>query len=154
VQRLPEAHTDMIFAIIGEELGLIGVACVLAAFAALAWAGFSIALAAKDPFGKRIAAGVTALIVGQAAINFGGVLSIVPLTGVPLPLISYGGSSLITTLAGIGVVLAVAAREREPQTARRPQAVEAVTPPPANVRRLERPAGRPQRRTRRTAAQR
>jgi cell division protein FtsW len=106
--RLPEAHTDMIFAIIGEELGLLGVLAVVAAFALLAWAGVSIALRSADPFGRRLAAGVTALVAGQAAINFGGVLSILPLTGVPLPLVSFGGTSLITTLAGLGLVLSVA----------------------------------------------
>jgi cell division protein FtsW len=109
---LPEAHTDLIFAIVAQELGLLGVIGLVAAFAAVAWAGFTIALRAKDPFGKRVAAGVTALVVGQAAINFGGVLGLLPLTGVPVPLVSFGGSSLITTLAGVGVVLAVAAHDR------------------------------------------
>jgi cell division protein FtsW len=109
---LPEAHTDLIFAIVAQELGLFGVIGLVAAFAAVAWAGFTIALRAKDPFGKRVAAGITALVVGQAAINFGGVLGLLPLTGVPVPLVSFGGSSLITTLAGVGVVLAVAAHDR------------------------------------------
>jgi cell division protein FtsW len=109
---LPEAHTDLILAITGEELGLLGVLAVLAGFAAIAWAGFSIALAAKDPFGQRLAAGLTALVVGQAVLNIGGVLGVLPLTGVPIPFISFGGTSLIVTLAGVGMVLSVAANDR------------------------------------------
>jgi cell division protein FtsW len=109
---LPEAHTDLILAIVGEELGLLGTLAVVAGFSAIAWAGFSIALAAKDPFGQRLAAGMTALVVGQAVLNFGGVLGVLPLTGVPVPFISFGGTSLIVTLAGIGTVLSVAAHDR------------------------------------------
>jgi cell division protein FtsW len=109
---LPEAHTDLILAIVGEELGLLGTLAVVSAFAAIAWAGFSIALAAKDPFGQRLAAGMTTLIVGQAALNMGGVLGVLPLTGVPVPLLSFGGTSMIVTLAGIGMVLSVAAHDR------------------------------------------
>jgi cell division protein FtsW len=109
---LPEAHTDMIFAVIGQELGLMGVLALLLLFSAFAWAGFSIALQARDPFGKLLAAGVTTLVVGQAAVNFGGVLGVLPFTGVPLPLVSYGGSSLISVLAGIGLVLSVAQNGR------------------------------------------
>jgi cell division protein FtsW len=109
---LPEAHTDLILAIIGEELGLLGTLAVVAGFSAIAWAGFSIALAAKDPFGQRLAAGMTTLIVGQAVLNMGGVLGVLPLTGVPVPLLSFGGTSLVVTLAGIGMVLSVAAHDR------------------------------------------
>ncbi|MEO9174670.1 MAG: putative peptidoglycan glycosyltransferase FtsW, partial [Gaiellales bacterium] len=109
---LPEAHTDMILAIVGDELGLVGTLAVVAGFTAVAWAGFSIALAAKDPFGQRLAAGMTALVVGQAVLNFGGVLGVLPLTGVPVPFVSFGGTSLIVTLAGIGTVLSVAAHDR------------------------------------------
>jgi cell division protein FtsW len=109
---LPEAHTDLILAIVGEELGLLGTLAVVAGFAAIAWAGFSIALDAKDPFGQRLAAGLTTLIVGQAALNMGGVLGVLPLTGVPVPLLSFGGTSLIVTLAAIGMVLSVAAHDR------------------------------------------
>jgi cell division protein FtsW len=104
---LPEAHTDMIFAVIGEELGLVGTAIVVGGFAAFAWAGFTIALRARDPFGKLVAAGATALVAGQAAINLGAVTSILPLTGVPLPLISFGSSSKVVTLVMVGVVLAI-----------------------------------------------
>jgi cell division protein FtsW len=105
---LPEAHTDMILAIIGEELGLVGTTAVIAAFAAFAYAGFRIALACKDPFGKRLAAGLTALVTGQAAINLAAVLGLAPLTGIPLPFVSYGGSSLVVLLAGVGVLLNIA----------------------------------------------
>jgi cell division protein FtsW len=97
---------------VGEELGLLGTLAVVAGFTAVAWAGFSIALAAKDPFGQRLAAGMTALVVGQAVLNFGGVLGVLPLTGVPVPFVSFGGTSLIVTLAGIGTVLSVAAHDR------------------------------------------
>jgi cell division protein FtsW len=137
INSLPEAHTDMIFAIVGEELGLLGVVGVIAAFVALGWAGFTIAMRAKDPFGKRLAAGVTALIVGQAAINMGGVLSVLPLTGVPIPLISYGGTSLIATLMGMGLVLSVAAHDRA-----RPLRV--APPAPPRRRATERPDGAPE----------
>jgi cell division protein FtsW len=105
---LPEAHTDMILAIIGEELGLVGTTAVIAAFATFAYAGFRIALSCKDPFGKRLAAGLTALVTGQAAINLAAVLGLAPLTGIPLPFVSYGGSSLVVLLAGVGVLLNIA----------------------------------------------
>ena len=85
---LPEAHTDMIFAIVGEELGLIGSTGVIVAFGVFAWAGFRVALHCRDPFGKRLAAGLTTLICGQAAINLCAVLGIAPLTGIPLPFVS------------------------------------------------------------------
>ncbi len=105
---LPEAHTDMMFAVIGEELGLIGVTLVLMAFCAFAYAGIRLALACKDPFAKRLAAGITALVCGQAAINMAAALGLAPLTGIPLPFVSYGGSSLVMMLAGVGVLLNIA----------------------------------------------
>jgi len=105
---LPEAHTDMIFAIIGEELGLVGAAAVIAAYCAFAYAGLRIALTCKDPFGKRLAAGLTALVCGQAAINLSAVMGLAPLTGIPLPFVSYGGSSLVVTLASVGILLNIA----------------------------------------------
>ena len=92
---LPEAHTDMIFAIIGEELGLVGVTLVIAAYGAFAWAGMRIALRSRDPFGKALAVGLTTLVCGQAALNLAAVVGIAPLTGIPLPLVSYGGTSLV-----------------------------------------------------------
>jgi len=108
VSYLPEAHTDMIFAVIGEELGLVGSTFVIAAFAALALVGFRIALRCPDRFGKLLAAGITALVCGQAAINLAATLGIAPLTGIPLPFVSYGGSSLVVLLAGMGVLLNIA----------------------------------------------
>ncbi len=114
VYYVPEAHTDMIFAIIGEELGLAGALVILAGFAAFAWAGFTIALRARDRFSQLVAVGTTSLIAGQAAINVGAVTGILPLTGIPLPLVSYGSSSKLSTLLMVGVVLAVC---REGRTA-------------------------------------
>ena len=105
---LPEAHTDMIMAVIGEELGLVGVTAVVAAFAAFAYAGLRIALTCKDPFGKRLAAGLVALVSGQAVINLAAVLGLAPLTGIPLPFISYGGSSLVVALLSVGILLNIA----------------------------------------------
>ena len=105
---LPEAHTDMIFAIIGEELGLVGAAAVIAAYAAFAYFGLRIAIGCKDPFGKRLAAGLTVLVSGQAAINLAAVMGLAPLTGIPLPFVSYGGSSLVIALVSVGILLNIA----------------------------------------------
>ena len=105
---LPEAHTDMIFAIIGEELGLIGATLVIAAYAAFAWAGLRIALRCRDPFGKALAVGITTLVCGQAALNLAAVVGMAPLTGIPLPLVSYGGTSLVVLLAAVGILLNIA----------------------------------------------
>ena len=105
---LPEAHTDMIFAIVGEELGLVGTTALLGAYAAFAYAGFRVALACKDPFGKRLAAGITTLVCGQALINVAAVMGIAPLTGITLPFVSYGGSSLVVGLAAVGILLNIA----------------------------------------------
>ena len=109
---LPEAHTDMIFAIVGEELGLIGSTFVIAAFGLFAYAGFRVALRCRDPFGKFLAAGLTSLVCGQAAVNLAAVLGIAPLTGIPLPFVSYGGSSLVVLLAGVGILLNIAVNDR------------------------------------------
>ena len=105
---LPEAHTDMIFAIIGEELGLLGTTAVIAAFAVFAYTGMRIALRCKDPFGKRLAVALTTLVCGQAFINLAAVMGVAPLTGIPLPFVSYGGSSLVVLLASVGVLLNIA----------------------------------------------
>ena len=107
---LPEAHTDMMLAVIGEELGLLGVSAVIAAYATFAYAGFNIALRCRDPFGKRLAAGLTVLVSGQAAINIAAVMGVAPLTGIPLPFLSYGGSSLVVLLASVGILLNIAHR--------------------------------------------
>src|SRR5918997_3822675 len=98
----------MIFAIIGEELGLVGAAAVIGAFALFGYAGFNVALRARDRFGKLVAAGVTALVCGQATVNLAAVLGLAPLTGIPLPFVSYGGSSLIVALAAVGILLNIA----------------------------------------------
>jgi len=108
IYYLPEASTDMIFAIVGEELGLVGVLAVIGAFALFAYAGLNIALRCHDPFGKRLAAGLTALVCGQAAVNVSAVMGLAPLTGVPLPFVSYGGSSLVVGLASVGILLNIA----------------------------------------------
>ncbi len=108
VNYLPEAHTDMILAVIGEELGLVGVAAVITAYAAFGYAALSIALRCRDPFGKRLAAGIGTLVCAQAAINLGTVLGIAPLTGIPLPFISYGGSNLVVALTSVGILLNIA----------------------------------------------
>src|SRR4029079_2587879 len=103
-----EAHTDMIFAVIGEELGLVGATLLIAAYAAFGWAGLRIALRCHDPFGKGLAVGITTLICGQAALNLAAVVGVAPLTGIPLPLVSYGGPSLVVMLASVGILLNIA----------------------------------------------
>jgi cell division protein FtsW len=108
INYLPEAHTDMILAVIGEELGLIGVTAVVAGFGVFAYAGLRIALRCKDPFGKRLAVALVALVSGQAVINLSAVLGLAPLTGIPLPFISYGGSSLVVALLSVGILLNIA----------------------------------------------
>jgi cell division protein FtsW len=108
INFLPEAHTDMIFAVIAEELGLIGSTLVIGAYAALGYAGLRIALQCTDPFAKRLAAALTALICGQAAVNLAAVMGLAPLTGIPLPLVSAGGSSLVVALTAVGVLLNIA----------------------------------------------
>jgi cell division protein FtsW len=105
---LPEAHTDMIFAIIGEELGLVGATALIAAYAAFAYAGFRVALTCRDPFGKRLAAGITTLVCGQALINLAAVMGAAPLTGITLPFVSYGGTSLVVGLVSVGILLNIA----------------------------------------------
>lgn len=104
---LPEAHTDFIFALIGEELGLIGAAIVVLAFGVLLWRGLRTAIKAPDTFGCYLALGVTAMIIFQAMFNMGVVLALLPTKGMPLPFISYGGSAMITMLASAGVLLNV-----------------------------------------------
>ena len=108
LQYLPEAPTDMMAAVIGGQFGLVGMTLMFVAFCAFAYAGVRIALACKDPFAKRLAAGITALVCGQAAINIAAVVGAAPLTGIPLPFLSYGGSSLIVMLGAVGVLLNIA----------------------------------------------
>ncbi|MGH2976651.1 MAG: putative lipid II flippase FtsW [Solirubrobacterales bacterium] len=105
---LPEAHTDMISAVIGEELGMVGILGVVGLFAMLGYAGLRVAQKARDRYGKLLVAGLTSLIVVQATINLFAVMGLAPLTGVPLPFVSYGNSSLLATLFAVGLILSVA----------------------------------------------
>jgi cell division protein FtsW len=104
---LPEAHTDMILAIIGEEVGLVGILGVVALYGMIGYAGLRTAQLARDLYSKLLAAGITSLILCQATLNFFAVLGMAPLTGVPLPFISYGSTNLIVLLAAIGLLLNV-----------------------------------------------
>lgn len=142
---LPEAHTDMIFAIVGEELGLVGATAVIAAYAAFAYAGLRIALACRDPFGKRLAVGLVLLVCGQATINLAAVLGLAPLTGIPLPFVSSGGSSLVIALASVGILLNIASSHAREATARVPDRGRRDSRPRAAVDRGRRGAYRPQR---------
>ncbi len=106
---LPNAHTDFIFAIIGEELGLVGAVLVLALFLAFGMLGMRAALGAPDRFGMLVAGGITAWILAQALVNIGGVVGVLPITGLTLPFVSFGGSSLLVTMAATGILLNIAA---------------------------------------------
>ena len=111
-QTLPEAQNDFIFAVIGQDMGLIGTLAVLGLFALFAWRGYKIATNAPDQLGMLLAGGATIWIVGQALINIGGVTDSIPSTGVPLTFISYGGSSMALSLAATGILLNISARHR------------------------------------------
>jgi len=104
---LPEPHTDFIYAVIGEELGLLGTTAVLACFCVITWRGLRIALRAPDSFGAFLAVGLTAMIALQAFVNISIVLGLLPTKGLPLPFVSNGGSSLLINLIGVGVLLNV-----------------------------------------------
>jgi cell division protein FtsW len=104
-EYLPESMTDSIFAIIGEELGFLGAACLILVFLFIIWRGFNVAREAPDKFGQLLAVGITSWIGIQALVNFASMVALVPLTGIPLPFISYGGSSLVVSLAGVGILL-------------------------------------------------
>jgi cell division protein FtsW len=113
---LPEADNDFIYAVVAEELGVVGCAVVLALFSVLAYTGFRIARRSEDPFRRLAAAGITTWLVAQAVINIGGVVGLLPITGLPLPFISSGGSALVVTLAGVGMLASFA--RSEPDAAR------------------------------------
>jgi cell division protein FtsW len=108
---VPNATTDYIFAIIGEELGLVGTLCVTALYGGIAYAGVRIARRVDDTFMRLAAAGATAWIVVQAFVNIGAVIGVFPITGVPLPLVSYGVSSLLATMTALGMLMSFAKRE-------------------------------------------
>lgn len=104
---LPNAHTDFVFSIIGEELGLVGCLLVLGMFLGFAVVGVAIALRAADRFGMLLAAGITVWVTAQAAINIGGVTGLLPVSGIPLPFVSFGGSSLVVTMLAAGILASV-----------------------------------------------
>ncbi len=125
---VPNAHTDFIFAIMGEEVGLIGGILLLALFGAVVYAGIRIAVRSPDPFGRLLATGITTWLAVQALVNLGGVTGVLPITGVPLPFVSYGGSSLIVTLAMVGVLASIGRASLWPGARRRSAATAAVRP--------------------------
>ena len=102
---LPEPHTDFIFAVTAEELGLVGSLLIVVLFAIFLWRGIRTALRTQDMFGRFLVVGITSMVVVQAFINISVVLGLMPTKGIPLPFISYGGSSLFVTLACVGVLL-------------------------------------------------
>jgi len=111
---LPEAHTDFIYAVICEELGFIGAILVIALFAVYGWRGLRAAFSAPDGFGRLLALGITSMVLSQALINFAVVLGMVPTKGIPLPFVSYGGSSLLVMLLATGVLLNISQQATEP----------------------------------------
>lgn len=109
---LPAAHTDFIMAIVGEEFGIIGTTLLVGAFIMLAVYGFSVAYNAPDNYGRLLAGGLSVMIIGQAVVNMGAVVGLLPITGVPLPLVSYGGSSLLVIMTALGIIASVATYNR------------------------------------------
>src|SRR5215216_3703698 len=118
---LPEAHTDMILAVIGEELGLFGIVGLIGLYGMIGYAGLRVAKLARDRYSKLLAAGITSLILCQATLNFFAVLGLMPLTGVPLPFISYGASNLVVLMGAMGLLLNVAATGGRAKRAERPE---------------------------------
>jgi cell division protein FtsW len=113
---LPNAHTDFIYAIVAEELGLLGALLIVGLFVAFAVLGVAVAQRAPDRFGMLLAAGITTWIVGQALVNIGAVIGLLPVTGVPMPFVSFGGSSLVVVMAAVGILLNVARQAELPRT--------------------------------------
>lgn len=119
---VPSAHTDFIFSIIGEEMGLLGTFAVLGLFGAFTYLGIRTARRAPDAYGRIVAGTITAWIAGQAFVNIGAVTGLLPITGIPLPLVSFGGSSLVITLAALGILINIARHEQWPPSAETTQA--------------------------------
>lgn len=115
---LPNPHTDFIFSVIGEETGLVGTLVVVALFAALALVGMRVAARAPDRFGMLLATGITCWVTAEAVINIGATIGVLPVTGIPLPFVSFGGSSLVVVMAGTGILANIAGQERRPAPAR------------------------------------
>jgi cell division protein FtsW len=114
---LPNAHTDFIFAVIGNELGLVGGLLVIALFALFAWYGVRVASRAPDRFASLLAVGITCWVVSQATINIGGVIGVLPITGIPLPFVSFGGSSLVVVMLATGILVGISSTtERRART--------------------------------------
>jgi rod shape determining protein RodA len=115
---LPEHHTDFIFSVVGEEFGFVGAALVLSLFALLIWRALRILTMSKNFYGALVAGGITAMLMFQVFVNVGMTIGIMPITGIPLPLMSYGGSSVITTLIAIGLLQSIYAQARETAVAK------------------------------------
>jgi rod shape determining protein RodA len=110
---LPEHHTDFVFSVVGEEFGFVGAALVLSLFALLIWRGLKTLTMAKNFYGALVAGGITAMLMVQVFVNVGMTIGIMPITGIPLPLMSYGGSSVLTTLMAIGILQSIHAQARD-----------------------------------------
>ena len=113
---MPEPHNDFIFSIIGEELGLIGCLIIIALFVVFVWRGVRIAMRAKDTYGSMLAIGITSIIAVQSIINIAVVTGSMPVTGVPLPFISYGGTSLVINLMAMGILLNISRQTERKET--------------------------------------
>jgi rod shape determining protein RodA len=116
---LPEHHTDFVFSVVGEEFGFVGAALVLSLFALLIWRALRTLTMAKNFYGALVAGGITAMLMFQVFVNVGMTIGIMPITGIPLPLVSYGGSSVITTLMAIGLLQSIHAQARETAAVKR-----------------------------------
>ena len=121
---IPGSHTDGVFAVLGEELGIIGAIAVLLLFAALVYRGFRVIIGARDEFGALLATGIVCWIAYQALINVGGISRAIPLTGIPLPFLSYGGSALAALLAAVGILLSISRHANGPPPVERPRRPE------------------------------
>jgi rod shape determining protein RodA len=115
---LPEHHTDFVFAVVGEEFGFVGAALILSLFALVVWRALRILTMSKNFYGALVAGGITAMLMFQVFVNVGMTIGIMPITGIPLPLVSYGGSSVLTTLMAIGLLQSIHAQARETAAAK------------------------------------